>query len=105
MEVVQSLSIIAGFAGSVSAIIIGILTLSRAGKKDSNQDGRLDGTILTEIGYVKGGIDDIKKKQETQDRRHIEVIERLAQVEASAKQAHKRIDEIANHQYDHDQGG
>ncbi|NLK40370.1 MAG: hypothetical protein GX303_09070 [Clostridiales bacterium] len=39
-------------------------------------------------------MDDIKRKQEKQEQQHIEVISRLTAVEASAKQAHKRIDTI-----------
>jgi transposase len=44
--------------------------------------------------YIKSGIDDIKKKQEKQDEQHIEIVSRLCSVEASAKQAHKRIDSL-----------
>jgi len=52
--------------------------------------------MLSDIGYIKGGIDDIKHKQEKSDDRHIELCERVTAVESSASQAHKRIDRIEN---------
>lgn len=53
--------------------------------------------VLTELGYIKSGVDDIKRKQEKQDEQHIEVVSRLTAVESSAKQAHKRIDAVEKH--------
>lgn len=76
--------------GTVCAIVFGYATFQRNRKKDDMDEGML----LTELGYIKSGIDDIKRKQEQQEQRHIEIISRLAVVEASAKQAHHRIDEL-----------
>ena len=53
---------------------------------DSENEGRESGTLLTEIGYIKAGVDDIKRKQEKQDERHLEIISRVTAVEQSAKQ-------------------
>jgi hypothetical protein len=39
-------------------------------------------------------VDDIKRKQEKQDERHVELISRVTAVEQSAKQAHHRIDRL-----------
>lgn len=87
-----------GVIGTVCAIVFGYAAFSRSRKKDEQGDGQKDGTVLTEIGYIKSGIDDIKRKQERQDEKqeaqHIEVISRLTSVEASAKQAHKRLDRL-----------
>ena len=61
-------------------------------KKDECADGKQDGIILTELGYIKSGVEDIKKEQGQQREQHITVVTRLTAVEESAKQAHKRID-------------
>ena len=45
-------------------------------------------------GYIKSGVDDIKRKQEKEDERHVQVVSRLTAVEASAKQAHHRLDSL-----------
>lgn len=83
------------FAGTLCAMIFGYMALLRNKRKDDAESGQQSGIVLTEIGYVKSGIDDIKRKQEKQDADHVEVITRLAKVEASASQAHKRIDNLA----------
>ena len=63
----------------------------------SKDEGKRDGAMLTEIGYVKSGIDDIKRWQREQELQSIDILSRLSAVEQSAKQAHHRIDEIREH--------
>lgn len=79
---------------AICAIVFGFLAFRRNDKSDQSEAGRKDGIILTELGYVKSGVDDIKRKQDKQDAQHIEVVQRLSAVESSAKQAHHRIDRI-----------
>lgn len=76
------------------SILFAYLAFVRNKRQDDEREGQHSGTMLTEIGYIKSGIDDIKKKQEKQDEQHIEIVSRLCAVEASAKQAHHRIDSI-----------
>lgn len=71
-----------------------ILTLRRSAAKADTEEGKTSGTILTEIGYIKSGVDDIKRKQEKQDDQYLDLRQRVTKVEASASQAHKRIDGI-----------
>ena len=53
------------------------------------------GTVCAIVfGYIKSGVDDIKRKQEKEDERHVQVVSRLTAVEASAKQAHHRLDKL-----------
>ena len=63
----------------------------------SKTEGERDGTLMTEVGYIKSSTDDIKKQLREQEQKHIEVVTRLSAVEQSAKQAHHRIDEIREH--------
>lgn len=56
-----------------------------------------DTTVLSEIGYIKSGVDDIKAEQREQRKTNTEFVSRLTAVEASAKQAHKRIDTLEGH--------
>lgn len=85
---------IIGIVVGVGGFIFGLVTFFRNKKSDDASEGRKDGTILTELGYIKSGVDDIKRKQEKQDEQNLKFAERLSSVEASAKQAHKRIDNI-----------
>lgn len=89
---IETLSIVIGSLGTLCAIFFGYHAFRKSTKKDFQDDGKKGGVLLTEIGYIKSGVDDIKRKQEKQDEQHIEVISRLTAVEASTKQAHKRMD-------------
>ncbi|MPM22554.1 hypothetical protein SDC9_69011 [bioreactor metagenome] len=83
-----------GILAAVCAILFGYAAFARARKSDESGEGRAAGTMLTEIGYIKAGVDDIKRKQDKQDERYLETVSRLTAVEQSSKQAHKRIDRL-----------
>lgn len=91
---VEVISTAFGVVGSVCAIVFAYLAFRRNNKTDDEAEGKKDGVLLTEIGYIKSGVDDIKRKQEKEDERHVEVVSRLTAVESSAKQAHKRLDRL-----------
>lgn len=80
--------------GTVLGIVLSYVAFLRNTKKDSEDDGRETGQVLTELGYIKGGIDDLKSEQRRQQETNIELITRLTSVESSTKQAHKRIDRL-----------
>lgn len=79
---------------TLCAIVFGYVAFLRNKKKDDADEGKNSGTILTELGYIKGGIDDVKAEQREQRKTNTELVTRLTAVEESAKQAHKRIDRI-----------
>lgn len=60
-------------------------------KKECSNAGKTDGSLSSDVGYIKSGIDDLKRKQETSEGRHYALAERVCIVEESTKQAHKRI--------------
>lgn len=79
---------------TVCAIAFGYAAFSRNRKKDTSDEGKNTGVMLTEIGYIKSNTDSIMRKQEKQDEQHLQVVERLSAVESSAKQAHHRLDRL-----------
>ena len=74
--------------------LVGYLGLQRLHSKDCEDDGKQSGVMLTELGYIKSGVDDIKAEQREQRKINTEFYSRLAAVEGSAKQAHHRIDRL-----------
>ena len=54
---------------------------------------RIDTDFYVE-GYIKANTDEIKAEQKEQRKTNTEFVTRLTDVEASAKQAHKRLDHI-----------
>lgn len=87
-------SAIIGVLGTILGGILSYAAFHRNSKKDSEEEGKSSGTMLTEIGYIKGGIDRIERKQDAQDERYISMAERVTAVESSTKQAHHRIDRL-----------
>lgn len=83
-----------GVIGTLLGVIVAYAAFLRNAKKDHEDEGRETGTVLTELGYIKGGIDDLKAENREQRKTNTEVITRITAVEASAKQAHKRIDRL-----------
>lgn len=83
---------------SVVSALLGVLiawiALSRDKKKDSQEEGKSQGYLASDIGYIKAGVDDLKR--EMRETRHEigELSTRVARCEESCKQAHHRIDEI-----------
>ena len=72
---------------AIAGFVLGRISASRS-------DGKQDGVILTEIGYLKKGNDDIIRKMNEQDHRYNELAEKVIAIDESAKQAHKRITEL-----------
>jgi len=93
------LTAVIGAVGGLCAIAFGYATYKRNRKADDSSEGKESGTLFTEIGYIKSGIDDIKRKQDKQDERLLQISERLTAVEASSKQAHKRLDKLEHQNY------
>lgn len=92
----QDFITIIGILSPICAIVFGYATFTRNKKSDTTADAKQDATVLTEIGYIKGGIDDIKAEQREQRKTNTDFISRITAVEQSAKQAHKRIDRLKN---------
>ena len=83
---------IIGCVVGIIGCIVGAAGFFNGRKKDSNDSGRESGLIMSEIGYIKGNTDDIKKKLDKHDELNMQFEGRLSTVEASAASAHKRID-------------
>ena len=83
-----------GACGTVCAIIFGYQAYKRNNKGDNRDEGKKDGVVLTELGYIKSNTDEIKAEQREQRKVNTTVEGRLAAVESSAKSAHHRIDRL-----------
>lgn len=78
-------------------VLISWLAFSRKEKKDTQTEGEHRGILASDIGYIKAGVDDLKR--ESRETRHDmgELSTRVARCEESCKQAHKRLDEMHRH--------
>lgn len=75
MEIsVTVLIAVMGFAVSVATFFIGRTTAAK-------NSGKEYGVMLTEIGYIKSGVDDMRRKMEQSDKRYIDLAERVKALE------------------------
>ena len=79
---------------TVLGATIGLAGHRRNSRKDIAEEAKGNAVILTELGYVKSGIDDIKRKQESQDAQVTNMSVEVAKIKASTESAHKRIDRM-----------
>ena len=84
-------------AAGIAGVLISWLTLARKGKKDTEKDGESRGVMASDIGYIKAGVDDLKRESRETRASVGELAERVTRCEESCKQAHKRIDEVHYH--------
>ena len=81
MELTVLISII-GVALSVGTFFVGRTTASKA-------DGKQEGQILTELGYIKSGVDDMKRKMENMEKSYYNLEGRVARLEERVNIYHK----------------
>ena len=87
------LGVITGLGGMICALVVA----SRNKKKDDVSDGQSIGTLHTDIGYIKKGIDGIEQRLEKQETQYIDVVTQLAEVRGEVKRHNKRIEKLENY--------
>lgn len=80
--------------GTISSILFAYLTFKRSNKLEHKDEGKNEGVMLSEIGYIKSSIDRIEKSLNHLEERYTDLSNRLVKVEESTKNAHKRITEL-----------
>lgn len=79
--------------GVMAAIVFSGIAMFRNKKADDSGDGQKMGMIMSDLGYVKSNTDEIKAEQQRQRDTNTNFAVELAEIKASAKQAHKRLDD------------
>lgn len=68
---------------ALTGTVLGVLSARRNNRQDREKRSRETAMIISEIGYVKSGIDDIKRRQEKMDERHYALQSRVTALEAT----------------------
>jgi archaellum component FlaC len=90
-EVVFSL---VSLMASLSSIAFAYLAFKRSDKAEHKTDGKTEGVMFSDIGYIKACVDRVEKNLTKVDERDRNIAERLAKVEESVRNVTKRVDEI-----------
>ena len=83
-----------GFFASISSIVFAYLAFKRSDKAEHKTDGKTEGVMFSDIGYIKACVDRVEKNLTKVDERDRNIAERLAKVEESVRNVTKRVDEI-----------
>jgi hypothetical protein len=82
------------FLAAVSSIIFAYMAFKRSREEDTKSDGKNEGVMFSDIGYIKACVDRVEKNLTMVDERYRNIAERLAKVEESVANVIKRVDEI-----------
>ncbi|MBE6143812.1 MAG: hypothetical protein E7177_07510 [Erysipelotrichaceae bacterium] len=88
-----ALSLVGLFA-SISSIVFAYLAFKRSNKQEQRDEGKSEGVMFSDIGYIKACVDRVEKNLNKVDERYRNIAERLAKVEESVSNVTKRVDEI-----------
>lgn len=83
-----------GLFASLSSVSFAFLAFKRSEKHEHKVEGKSEGLILSDIGYIKACVDRMEKNLAIVDERYRNVVERLAKVEENVVNAQKRLDEV-----------
>ena len=89
----ETISIL-GLVTSLLSIIFAFLAFKRSEKHDIKKEGKNEGLILSDIGYIKACVDRMEKNITSVDERYREVLERLSKVEEGLDNTKRIVNEI-----------
>ena len=90
----ETMVALVGFFASISSIVFAYLAFKRSERKEHKSDGKTEGVMFSDIGYIKACVDRVEKNLTKVDERDRNIAERLAKVEESVVNVTKRVDEI-----------
>ena len=88
------IGILCTLAGIFISFCFSLLTYRRNEKQDLENEGAGRGVLQSDVGYIKAGVDDLKRENKAVNLKIDAISERVTRIEESCKQAHKRIDEM-----------
>lgn len=83
-----------GLVTSLSSIVFAFLAFKRSEKQEHRKEGKNEGLILSDIGYIKACVDRVEKNIASVDERYRSILERLSKVEESLDNTKKLVNEI-----------
>ena len=89
MERLTTVVSIIGIIGTLSSIFFAYLAFKKNEKIEAKNEGKSQGSIFSDIGYIKACVDRVEKNLSKVDEGYKDILERLAKVEATVKQITK----------------
>jgi peptidoglycan hydrolase CwlO-like protein len=90
----MSIETIVAIAVPLIALVFTALTFKRNADKDTGATAAERATMTANISYIRSSIDEIKLDNKSIQKDVSDISKKLVEVEASAKSAHKRLDDL-----------
>ena len=87
-------SSVVAVATSLLSVFIASVSLKRNERLDAKDEGKHQGSIFSDLGYIKACVDRVEKNLNKVDERYKDVLDRLAKVEEGLLNVTKRVDEV-----------
>ena len=92
-EINVAFSII-GVVGTISSIIFAFIACKRTTAQAQKEEGKNEGTMSSDIGYIKACVERVEKNLTIVDERYRTIAEKVAKLEESMTNVTKRVDAI-----------
>lgn len=83
-----------GLIGALSSVIFSYLAFKRSNKKDDKEEGKAEGVMISDIGYIKACVDRLEKNFNKVDELYKNISERVIKLETSLTNLSLRIEQI-----------
>lgn len=81
MNMESILTIIIGIISLLSSIFFAYIALKKESNKDIMSTAKKEGTLLSDIGYIKAGIDKLERKLDKVESNYQELLTRVIKLE------------------------
>ena len=83
-----------GLIGALSSIIFSYIAFKRSNKKDDKEEGKAEGVMISDIGYIKACVDRLEKNFNKVDELYKNISERVIKLETSLTNLSLRIEQL-----------
>ena len=83
---------IIGLLGTLSSICFAYLAFRRNHTVDSKRDGKAEGVLISDIGYIKSSIDRMEGKLDRVETNYQNLLSRLIRVEEAQSSLEKQLE-------------
>lgn len=90
----EAIVILVGLCASVTGILFSFIGYRRNERNDSRVAGKNEGTMVTDIAYIKSSVDRMEKNINSIDARYIDMTERLAKLEENVRIAQEKLEKV-----------
>ena len=81
MSALEYVVMLIGLAGTISSILFAFISFKRNDSSDKKKEGKNEGVLISDIGYIKSSIDRMERKLDKQEERYQSLLSRVIKLE------------------------